>query len=140
MAAKQETFSITIIMSTNIKYAKSHEWAVAGGDIATIGITDVAVHLLTDLVFLDLPKVGRTVTAGEAFGEVESVKAVSELLSPVSGTITEVNTDVANNLETLTTDPFNTGWLIKVKMSNPNELNSLLDKAAYDKHCAEEAH
>ncbi len=124
----------------SLKYAPSHEWAAVSGDIATIGITDFAVKALTDLVFIDLPAVGKSVEAGEMFGEVESVKAVSELLSPVSGEIVEVNSEIADNLDSLASDPFGAGWLVKVKMSNPEELAKLLNFTAYQKQCLEEEH
>lgn len=124
----------------SLKYTKSHEWAVSDGDIVTIGITDFAVKTLTDLVFLELPSVGDFVTAGESFGEVESVKAVSDLLAPVSGQVVETNAAVVDNLDNITSDPFGQGWLIKIKPSNLAELDSLMDRAAYEKQCAEDEH
>lgn len=121
-------------------YATSHEWAHVGDDgIATIGITDFAVEQLTDLVYMELPEVGAKLTAGEEFGEVESVKAVSPLYSPVDGEVTEVNSSLPNNLETLSDDAFGKGWIAKVKLSNRESLGKLLDYAAYKKQCAEEA-
>ncbi len=123
-----------------LKYAPSHEWAAVDGDVATIGITDFAVKALTDLVFLDLPAVGKKLDAGEMFGEVESVKAVSELLAPVSGEVVAVNTEIADNLDTLASDPFGSGWLVKIKMSDAGELSQLLDFGDYQKQCAEEEH
>jgi len=119
------------------KYALTHEWAVVDGDVATVGISDFAVKALTDLVYLDLPAVGKMLDAGETFGEVESVKAVSELLAPVSGEVVAVNSAIANNLETLVTDPYGNGWLIKIKMSKKDELSKLLGLADYQKQCAE---
>lgn len=124
----------------SLKYAKSHEWAVSDGDLVTVGITDFAVKTLTDLVFLELPSVGDAVTAGESFGEVESVKAVSDLVAPVSGEVVETNAAVADNLDDITSDPFGQGWLIKIKPSDPAELNALMDRAAYEKQCAEDEH
>jgi len=123
---------------TERKYTPTHEWAVIDGDIATVGITDFAVKALTDLVYLDLPAVGQALEVGEMFGEVESVKAVSELLAPVSGEVVAVNPAIANNLATLATAPFDDGWLIKIKMSNAAELSKLLDIDAYRQQCAEE--
>ncbi|GHT25439.1 glycine cleavage system protein H [Planctomycetales bacterium] len=124
-----------------IKYAKTHEWAKIDSDnTVTVGITDFAVKVLTDLVFIELPQTGTAVTAGESFGEVESVKAVSELVSPVSGEVIGINADVADNLEILSRDPFGAGWLIKVKTEDISVLNSLLDEKAYRKQCAEEEH
>jgi glycine cleavage system H protein len=126
-------------------YTKTHEWAdvqpdPAGGKIATVGITAYALEVLTDLVFMSLPEVGRKVRAGEPFGEIESVKAVSDLVSPVDGEVAEVNSDVANNLEILSKDPYQAGWLVKIKIGNEACLADLLDAAAYEKQCREEHH
>lgn len=123
-----------------LKYSKSHEWVAVDGDTAVIGITDFAVKTLTDLVFLELPEVGSSVTAEESFGEVESVKAVSELLSPVGGEVVEVHSDLVDNLDAIGSDPFGKGWLVKIRMNDPAELNALMDRTAYEKHCAEEDH
>jgi glycine cleavage system H protein len=124
-------------------FAETHEWAhVAdqGGDkIATVGISAVAVEALTDLVYMDLPTVGDAVSAGESFGEVESVKATSDLYCPVDGEIVEVNSSLPDKLETLNADPYGEGWIIKVKLSNEDALNKLLDYDAYQKQ-NEEAH
>jgi glycine cleavage system H protein len=126
----------------NLLYAESHEWvkvADEGGQkIGTIGISAFAVQQLTDLVFMQLPSVGTEVHAGKEFGEVESVKAVSPLYSPVSGKIVAVNDKLPAELETLSTDPYGAGWMLKVAMSNESELSKLLDQAAYDKQCAAE--
>jgi glycine cleavage system H protein len=123
-------------------YAESHEWVSVATEgtqkIATIGITDFAVQQLTDLVFMILPAVGEGVKAKEKFGEVESVKAVSDLYSPVSGKITAVNDQLPTKLETLSTDPFGQGWMIKVALSDETELKKLFDYAAYQKQCAAE--
>lgn len=125
-------------------YAKTHEWvAIApwpGGRMATIGISAFAVEALTDLVYIELPEVGRTVTAGEAFGEIESVKAVSDLYSPVSGEVVAVNDDLAQHLERLNTDPYDQGWMIQVRLGEGEQLEGLMDYAAYQKQCAEEPH
>jgi glycine cleavage system H protein len=122
------------------RFAKTHEWVAVDGDIATVGITDFAVKLLSDLVFVDLPKVGKTVAQGDSFGEIESVKHVSDLYAPVSGTVTEVNKPLADNLEWLQQEPHGKAWMIKLKMSNPGEVNNLLDAAAYKTHCESESH
>ena len=114
------------------KYAQSHEWCKVEGSVATVGITDFAVSHLSDLVFLDLPETGSTVTAGESFGEIESVKAVSDLYSPVSGEVVEVNSDLPDNLDTLNTDAFEAGWMIKVQVSG--ESPDLMDAETYEEH------
>lgn len=128
----------------DLRYASTHEWIdvhVEGGQtVGTVGITDFAVHQLTDLVFMQLPAVGATVHAGKEFGEVESVKAVSPLYSPVSGKVLAINAELPQQLETLNTDPFGKGWLMKVELSNKAELENLLTKAAYDAQCAAEGH
>lgn len=120
----------------NCKYLKSHEWCRIEGDIATIGISDFAVSHLSDLVFLDLPRKGASVTFGESFGEIESVKAVSSLYSPVSGEVVDVNTALPDNLEWLAQEPFEKAWMIKVKVAARSP--DLLDVAAYDAHCKAE--
>ena len=121
-----------------LKYARSHEWVAFDGKTATIGITDFAVRQLTDLVHIDLPKVGKTIKVGETFGEVESVKAVSDLYAPLSGQIAAVNEQLADDLGVLSDDPFGKGWMIKVAVSDPASLAQLLDRKAYEAHCAEE--
>jgi glycine cleavage system H protein len=122
----------------SLKYAKSHEWAAIEGTTATVGITDFAVHQLTDLVHIELPRVGRTVKAGESFGEVESVKAVSDVYAPVAGEITAVNDKLADDLGILSDDPFGKGWMIKLKLVDPASASGLMDRKAYEAHCAEE--
>lgn len=121
-------------------YAESHEWVHVdennGEKIATIGISAHAVEALTDLVYMDLPAVGTAVAAGEPFGEVESVKATSELYSPVDGEVTEVNSTLPDNLEILGTDPYVEGWIVKVKLSSEEALGKLLDHGAYEKMCS----
>jgi glycine cleavage system H protein len=113
-------------------YAQSHEWCKIEDGVATLGITDFAVSHLQDLVFLDLPETGSTVTAGESFGEIESVKAVSDLYSPVSGTVLEVNSKLPDNLDTLNADAFEGGWMVKVQLSGQSP--DLMDAAAYEEH------
>jgi glycine cleavage system H protein len=120
-------------MSADLKFAKTHEWVRADqGGIATVGISSYAVEALTDLVFMQLPVVGKKVKAGESIGEIESVKAVSDLYAPVSGEIVEVNTALPGQLETLGKDPYGGGWIAKIKPDNPAEMAGLLDAAAYD--------
>jgi len=125
----------------DLLYAKSHEWAdvsTEGDDqIATVGISTFAIEQLTDLVYMDLPTVGKKVTAGDEFGEVESVKAVSPLYSPVSGEIVAVHSDLPNKLDDLKEDPYDFGWIIKVKISDSSSLSQLLDHANYVKQCSE---
>lgn len=117
-----------------LKYAESHEWVKVEGDIAVIGISDFAQHSMGDLSYVDMPSVGDEVAAGEEFGAVESVKAASDLISPVSGTVIEVNEALEDEPELLNEDPY-ANWIIKVQMSEPGEVDSLLDAAAYEKLC-----
>lgn len=125
----------------DLLYAPTHEWLKLadedGKKVATIGITDFAVHQLTDLVFMELPKVGKQVAAGKEFGEVESVKAVSPLYSPVGGEVIAVNTELPKKLELLATDAYGAGWMIKVAVTDDSGLGKLLSAAAYDKQCQE---
>jgi glycine cleavage system H protein len=127
----------------DLLYAETHEWVRAategGRKVATIGITDFAIHQLTDLVHMVLPKVGTQVKAGSPFGEVESVKAVSDLYSPVTGEVVAVNSDLVNKLETLGADAYGAGWMMKVALSDESALTKLMDAAAYEKQCAEES-
>jgi glycine cleavage system H protein len=128
----------------DLLFTKTHEWvsvASEGGQkVATMGLSAFAVDALTDLVFIELPKVGRRVTAGESFCEVESVKAVSDVYAPLAGEVTAVNAGLADNLDTLSKDPFGDGWIAKIKVTDDANLKNLLDYAAYQKQCAEEAH
>ncbi|WP_422930761.1 glycine cleavage system protein GcvH [Singulisphaera sp. PoT] len=123
-----------------LKFAPSHEWVHLDGDVATIGISRFAVDQLTDLIVIDLPAVGAKLTPGKSFGEIESVKAVSDLYAPVSGEVVEVNTAVSSNVQLLAEDPFDKGWLVKVRVDDPTALESLLDYDAYEKKVAEEPH
>ena len=118
-----------------LKYTKDHEWMKMEGDIAVIGISDFAKDALGDVVFINLPEVGDTVTAGESFGDVESVKAVSDVNSPVTGVIVAVNEDLADSPENLNSDPYGS-WIIKVE--NITATEELMDAAAYEAFCAEE--
>jgi glycine cleavage system H protein len=126
----------------DLLYAETHEWvrvAQEGGrKVGTVGITAFALEQLTDLVHMVLPKVGTQVVAGQPFGEVESVKAVSDLYSPVNGEVVAAHGDLAGKLETLASDPYGEGWMIKVAMSDDASLNKLMDAAAYEKQCAAE--
>ena len=125
----------------NYLFAESHEWAKVtdeGGDkVATIGISAHAVEALTDLVYMELPEVGSSVTAGDSFGEVESVKATSDMFSPVDGEVVAVNSTLPDNLEVLNEDPYEQGWVIKVKLSSEDALAKLMDHEAYEKMCNE---
>ena len=121
----------------NYRYTKEHEWIVVDGKIGTIGITDYAQNSLGDIVYVDAPKVGEKVTAGQPFGSVESVKAVSDLFAPVSGTVTAVNEALKTEPDKINAAAHET-WIIKVELSNPAEFDSLLDAAAYEKFVAEE--
>ena len=117
---------------TQYRYTKEHEWIDAKNDSATIGITDYAQHELGDVVFVEVPAAGTKVTAGKTFGSVESVKAVSDIYAPVSGEVTEPNPALTNTPDLINTDPHGAGWLIKIKLSSPAEVNSLMDAAAYE--------
>ena len=116
---------------TDLKYAKSHEWVRVNGDIATVGITDHAQHELTDIVFAEAPPAGRKVKAGEACAVVESVKTASDIYSPVSGEVTDVNKALVDNPGLVNTDPYAGGWFYKMKLSNPAEASSLLSPEQY---------
>jgi glycine cleavage system H protein len=123
---------------TDRKYTKEHEWIQVNGSSAAVGITDYAQQSLGDIVFVETPKVGAELTAGKAFGTVESVKAVSDLFAPASGIVTEVNGALATSPENVNKDPHGS-WMIKLTLKNPGELDSLLSAADYDKFVAEEA-
>jgi glycine cleavage system H protein len=119
------------------RYTKEHEWIALDGSIGTIGITDYAQNSLGDIVYVDAPKVGDTVTAHQTFGSVESVKAVSDLYSPVSGTVTAVNDELKNSPDKINETPHE-AWIIKVELSDPSQFESLLDAQAYEAFIAEE--
>jgi glycine cleavage system H protein len=123
---------------TDFKYTKEHEWIKADGKNATIGITHYAQESLGDIVFVELPKVGSELTAGKTFGSVESVKAVSDLYAPASGTVAEVNGELATAPEKINKDA-HSAWLLKITLKNPGETNSLLSASDYEKFVAEEA-
>ncbi len=120
------------------RYTKEHEWIKADGNAATVGITDHAQNSLGDIVFVELPKPGTTVTTGKSFGTVESVKAVSDLFAPASGTISEVNDSLASQPEQVNKSPHD-AWMVKVQLSDPKELNNLLSAEDYQKYVAEES-
>ena len=121
----------------DFKYTKEHEWIKADGSTATIGITKYAQESLGDIVFVELPKPGAELTAGKTFGSVESVKAVSDLYAPATGTVTEVNGDLATAPEKINQDA-HSSWMLKIKLKNPGELSALLSSADYEKFVAEE--
>jgi glycine cleavage system H protein len=133
------------VQPQELLYAKTHEWVhvdhdSAGQKIATVGISHFAVEALTDLVYIELPEIGRHIKAGESFGEVESVKAVSDLYSPVTGEIVDINEGLSTRLDQLHDDPYAAGWIIKIKLADEADLSTLLDYRAYQKQCAEEGH
>ena len=121
-------------MSTpaELKYTKDHEWIKVEGNKATIGVTDFAQRELGDIVFVEVETVGQSLNAGDIFGSVEAVKTVSDLYLPVSGTIDELNEDLASAPEAINQEPYGNGWIIKMTLSNPEEVNELLDAKAYD--------
>jgi glycine cleavage system H protein len=123
----------------DFRYSKDHEWIKVEGDTGTVGITDYAQSELGDVVFVELPKVGAAVKSHGSFGTVESVKAVSEIYSPVTGSVSAVNDALANAPEKVNQEPHAGGWLIKVKLSDPGELSSLMDAAAYTAFVAEKS-
>ena len=128
-------------MAAELKFAKSHEWLrPEAGGLVTVGISSYAVEALTDLVFMQLPAVGKKVKAGESIGEIESVKAVSDIYAPVSGEVVEVNTSLPSHLETLGKDPYGNGWIVRIRPDNPQEADQLLNQAAYDALVAGQSH
>jgi glycine cleavage system H protein len=117
---------------SDYRYTQEHEWVRLEGNLATVGITDYAQHELGDVVYVDLPKVGAKLNAGESFGTVESVKAVSDIYAPVSGEVAEVNSGLSETPETINKDPHGKAWLIKLKLANSSEVSKLMDAAAYE--------
>ncbi len=122
----------------DLKYSREHEWVLIEDNIATVGITDFAQEQLGDVVFIELPAVGDKVNKDEAFGVVESVKAVSDMYAPVSGTILETNDDLPESPEMINEDPYGDGWVIKIEMTDPTDLDDLLDAAAYQQYVEEQ--
>ncbi len=117
-----------------LKYTSDHEWVKVDGGLAIIGITDYAQGELGDVVFVELPEAGAEITKGESFGTIEAVKAVADLFSPASGEIVELNEALEDAPETVNQDPYNAGWMVKIKLSDASELDDLMDAAAYEKH------
>jgi glycine cleavage system H protein len=124
----------------NLRYAMTHEWASLEGDTCTLGITKFAVEQLTDVVYIEMPDVGDHVFAGESFGEIESVKAVSELYSPVNGEVSAVNDKLENDPSIISADPYGKGWLVKIKCEPSSKLDHLLTLEKYEKQIASEGH
>ena len=122
-----------------LKYTEEHEWVMVEEDLAVVGITDFAQDALGDVVFVELPEVGATLEAGKAFGVVESVKAVSDIYAPISGTVEEVNDDLVDAPEILNTSPYEDGWMIKIKMDNADDVDDLMDADGYQALIAEES-
>lgn len=120
---------------TTLRFAQTHEWVSVSGDVATVGLSQFAVDALTDLVYLELPEQGATLEAGEVFGVVESVKAASDLYAPVSGEVIEVNDDLPMDLGMLSDEPYEGGWILKVRLSDESEPDALMDHEAYQAHC-----
>lgn len=122
----------------DLKFSKEHEWVLVEGNVATVGITDFAQDQLGDIVFVELPAVGDKVSREDAFGVVESVKAVSDVYAPLTGKVVEVNDDLPENPEMINEDPYGDGWIIKIEMSDPDELKDLMTAAEYEEYVAEE--
>ena len=125
------------MVPADLRYTKDHEWVRVDGDTATIGVTEYAAHELGDVVFVDLPSVGKAVDQFATFGVVESVKAVSDLYAPVTGEVVEVNGDLAGQPELVNSDPFGGGWMIRVKVADSSQISGLLDAAAYEQLTSE---
>ena len=123
----------------NLRYSRDHEWVGVDGDVATIGITDYAQHSLGDVVYIDMPRVGDKFGAHEAFGSVESVKAVSEIFTPVAGEVVEVNDGLNDTPEAVNNDPYSAGWMVKVRMENPGAADALLAPVEYEEYLAASA-
>ena len=123
-----------------LRFTPTHEWVHLHGDVATVGISRFAVEQLTDLILIDLPKVGRNVELGKSFGEIESVKAVSDLYSPVSGEVIEVNKAVADDVQLLAQDPYQKGWLVKVRLDQSGQIANLLDYSDYEAKVKDSGH
>jgi glycine cleavage system H protein len=127
-------------VAESLRYSKTHEWARAEGGEFVVGISDFAVGLLSDLVFIDLPEVGRKVASGETLGEIESVKAVSELYSPLAGEVVAVNTELPDHLEWLNEDPFGKGWLVRLRVADAADAGELMSAEQYKAHCDAQQH
>jgi glycine cleavage system H protein len=118
---------------SNLRYTKDHEWIKLDGNVATIGITDYAQRELGDIVYVEVETIGKSLKAGEVFGTVEAVKTVSDLFLPVDGTVTELNTALANSPESVNSDPYGEGWMVKMTVNNPADVEGLMDAAAYER-------
>jgi glycine cleavage system H protein len=121
---------------SNLRYTKDHEWIKLDGNVATIGITDYAQRELGDIVYVEVETVGKSLKSGDVFGTVEAVKTVSDLFLPVDGTITELNTALANSPESVNNDPYGEGWMVKMKVNSPADVEALMDSAAYEAQVA----
>ena len=121
---------------SSLRYTKDHEWIKMDGNVATIGITDYAQRELGDIVYVEVETVGKSLKAGDIFGTVEAVKTVSDLFLPVDGTITELNASLANSPESVNSDPYGEGWMIKMTVNNPADVEALMDAASYDAQVA----
>lgn len=119
---------------SDLKYTKDHEWIKVEGDKATVGITDYAQGELGDVVYVELPEEGAEVSMNETFGSIEAVKAVADLFSPVSGEVIEINESIQDEPEKVNQDAYGAGWMVKITLSNPDELSQLMDATAYEKH------
>jgi glycine cleavage system H protein len=119
-------------LAQDLRYTKEHEWVRVEGDLATVGITDYAADQLGDIVFVELPDTGRALVRADAVGVIESVKAVSDLFAPISGEVVEANAELAASPELVNSDPFGKGWMLRVRISDPSQLDALLDKASYE--------
>ncbi len=122
-----------IIIPKDLKYTNTHEWVKVENDTATMGVTDYAQKELSDIVFVDLPEVGKTVNQGDVLGTIEAVKAVSDFYSPVSGTVTESNQDLKSAPDLANKEPYGKGWMVKIKVANKSDLDKLLDATTYEK-------
>lgn len=124
----------------DLKYAKSDEWIRVEGDTATLGVSDFAQSELSDVVYVEMPSVGDAFTAGQTFGSVESVKAASDIYFPVAGAVTAVNDELTTKPELINSDPYGSGWIVKIKITDAGHLSNLMDAAAYEKFCEERKH
>lgn len=127
---------LTMNFPPNLRYTKDHEWIKLDGNVATIGITDYAQRELGDIVYIEVEAIGKSLKAGEVFGTVEAVKTVSDLFLPVDGTVTELNAALANSPESVNSDPYGEGWMVKMTVNNPADVERLMDAAAYETQVA----
>lgn len=127
---------LTMNFPSNLRYTKDHEWIKLDGNVATIGITDYAQRELGDIVYVEVETIGKSLKAGEVFGTVEAVKTVSDLFLPVDGTVTELNAALANSPESVNSDPYGEGWMVKMTVNNPADVEGLMDAAAYETQVA----